>query len=767
MSAIRHERRGLRAVQASPYARPAKKSSWSLSSLFSFLNPLRFRNSSEELESEKSPEWMSLSSNSTEAGDVGRPAELQAPDYQHDTVIQIDPGHATHPPGPPQDRTYRISTSSLSKQSTLRLDDIDDSSPARNLEIVTKFLEERGGKPMSNVELEGVISLIRKSAPIEKPQPFRFSCSTSPTPGRDESPNAIHDFSPASNRSTQAPRRMLAKNPNGVYRWRGGGSARPTRSRNRYASPAFGPPRVSSERLVLKDSTATGEGLRTDNKRRRIDEEAVDTSTSLSSKTSTDGPAPVRVTLLDSAAAKSTQPSPSIIPPAVLSRPLNGINSQLKTNGTTNGTPAFRLRPSGLQKPTTPAVPSPLRQAWSGPSSDASSSPAQTSPKPTKVANFMAELIKEVTPPKRPDVSNPYQTASPVKITPSTTRPRPKRPRPTAKPAAPPTSKATTEPEWKDEEAGVEKPSPQAIIEATVPKGSKRARPPVHFEKSTTVEPITISPLEPAMDGMSETHAPTAQPPMKVTRTGTAYIVEEVEEDEEARARVAKKPKPYLNGRGAAPADRRVIINEAIVTDTKDVEMCNANERPGPKAIPLSIGPTVALSKTVFGPKPTSIPKEPSKLRFSYQPETTIPPTTSDMAVDQVKAGEASTRQVTAASAQDPKATTLALPANALPTFAFTFTTISGAFSPAEKVAREKVISKAEASLPTFSFTSKPETSLSTNGVAAPPIRTFNWSAAGLKSPSVATGGDWTCSTCMLSNPASATEKCTVCETPR
>lgn len=51
------------------------------------------------------------------------------------------------------------------KRSTLRLDDIDNTSPAKNLEIVTKFLEERGGKPMSSVELEGVISLIRKSTP--------------------------------------------------------------------------------------------------------------------------------------------------------------------------------------------------------------------------------------------------------------------------------------------------------------------------------------------------------------------------------------------------------------------------------------------------------------------------------------------------------------------------------------------------------------------------------------------------------------------------
>jgi hypothetical protein len=67
----------------------------------------------------------------------------------------------------------------------------------------------------------------------------------------------------------------------------------------------------------------------------------------------------------------------------------------------------------------------------------------------------MQDLIKEVTPLKRPDVSNPYQTASPVK--PLTKKPVVKRTRATVKSAAPLEQK---EPEL----------SPQAIIEATVPK---------------------------------------------------------------------------------------------------------------------------------------------------------------------------------------------------------------------------------------------------------------------------------------------------------
>jgi hypothetical protein len=88
----------------------------------------------------------------------------------------------------------------------------------------------------------------------------------------------------------------------------------------------------------------------------------------------------------------------------------------------------------------------------------------------------MAELIKEVTPPRKPDVSNPYQTASPVSKAGPPRRAN-KRLRATGKPTVP----AVVEKKPKEEDAkadasnekGKEKQkeySPQAIIEATVPK---------------------------------------------------------------------------------------------------------------------------------------------------------------------------------------------------------------------------------------------------------------------------------------------------------
>jgi len=87
----------------------------------------------------------------------------------------------------------------------------------------------------------------------------------------------------------------------------------------------------------------------------------------------------------------------------------------------------------------------------------------------------MAELIKETTPPSKPDLSNPYQTASPVgKVGPP--RRSARRPRATGRPAVPTKEqqaeeeKKKGEDEKKKEQEKLKEYSPQAIIEATVPK---------------------------------------------------------------------------------------------------------------------------------------------------------------------------------------------------------------------------------------------------------------------------------------------------------
>ena len=47
------------------------------------------------------------------------------------------------------------------------------------------------------------------------------------------------------------------------------------------------------------------------------------------------------------------------------------------------------------------------------------------------------------------------------------------------------------------------------------------------------------------------------------------------------------------------------------------------------------------------------------------------------------------------------------------------------------------------------------------------PAKSFDWSAAGIAPPPKPQGGTWMCSVCTLSNPASATDKCAICDAPR
>jgi len=92
----------------------------------------------------------------------------------------------------------------------------------------------------------------------------------------------------------------------------------------------------------------------------------------------------------------------------------------------------------------------------------------------------MAELIKEVTPPKKPDLSNPYQTASPVKPS-LKKKPAKKRKAAEGRPK---------EPEKKEEDL-----SHQTIIEATVPTVSVRHVPTLWcLVDSVTIGEQTLSP---------------------------------------------------------------------------------------------------------------------------------------------------------------------------------------------------------------------------------------------------------------------------------
>ncbi|KAF8661285.1 hypothetical protein AX16_001384 [Volvariella volvacea WC 439] len=771
MSATRRttQRAAARSQASLPYARPPlKKSSWSLTGLLSYLNPLRFGSSNNDLEENEEDERSASGSEQEQEQERSPSPELtRAAQTLTARGIQME-NDATAGQG-----------ISLPVISTTNLFSVpESSSPATNLRTVSRFLHGKAGQSLSELEVAGLISLIQKSTPAEKSEPFRFSSSSSASASKDNSPTlpnangSIFGSTSSEPQPSTAPKRMLTRNPNGVYRWQGAGSAKAGRSRNRYSSPAFGPTR-SSERLMIKDT----ESLKSDSKRRRVEEEATSTSTP-------NGSAPTdnnndQAAFRTSAAPEPTPGRVQLANSIPLAHPIPTTPTKQSTGST------LRPRVAVPPKPTTPANPSPLRQAWTGnsPQSDKS----DDSPPParqTKAANFMAELIKEVTPPKKPDLSNPYQAANPFVKYPS--KPKPKRTRPARQPpAAKEQDKGKGKEEEKEgedlgaaeekeKELPVEKEySPQAIIEATVPKGSKRSRPPAYFTKPEQATSIRGTQSQ------------------QLAATEESETMEEVEEQ-----RATKKTKPSTDDVATAPTTTHVPlephrVNTVTARDTPKPEL-----KPDAPAVPeqpkssfLSISPangSAAHSTLPSGPaSPTkgparpalsTIPKEPSKLRFVIQPESpgsiaspesspSLPPTSTPSIVDQP-------------TPTDPKQTALLLPRSSLPVFKLAPPAPMLSASTEHTKVKDEVMALAKASLPSFKFTLGNKA----NGVAttsagsnessksnAPLVTTtdFNWDAAGMKQSSAPAGGNWTCSTCMLSNPPTATEKCTICDAPK
>ncbi|KDR80595.1 hypothetical protein GALMADRAFT_207620 [Galerina marginata CBS 339.88] len=628
--------------------------------------------------------------------------------------------------------------------------------------------------------------------------------------------------SPQTVTPSSSPKKKLARNPNGTYRWEGAGSAKHARPRNRYASPAFGVSPSKSERVILKDNSGLGETL-SDSKRRKVGEES-STSSRLSASDSPNNPVPFP-------ASSPTTP---------------------RTNGsTTRSTTSSPSRLRTPAKPTAPVVPSPLRQAWSDASSSSSRDDTQQGPpqpsKQTKTANYMAGLIKETTPPKKPDLSNPYQAASPVgKVGPP--RRGTKRPRATGKPPAPGKDDATDEKKVKKEEKEKEKLndySPQAIIEATLPKGSKRSRPPARFEKRASSEETLES-----LPTQRET-------PVVVETRKVTYVVEEPDLDEDEARRSTKKVKPTVNGYGpppsvkskpstSPPSDSDITIEEVDIS-MQSTEIEKAKELPklttqingNASTNPASASsPTSRSSFSAF--KPNSIPKEPSKLRYSFQaevssatsspastptplPQATPPPLpksdfkfsppSSDFTFkvdDKATSPKSQPLPIKPEGKENNpemtvKAQVRAMNAMSLPVFAFALPgTLVFPSTPDHVKARNDAKALSKTALPTFDFGSemsavqfsfnydpaKPKQGSHFNptapkqnkpfvlGLGLPttpftppkptassaPVKGFDFAGAGMKVPTISKDAK-ACSLCGLSNPATAS-KCSTCEEP-
>jgi hypothetical protein len=119
--------------------------------------------------------------------------------------------------------------------------------PIPNIEQVASYFSQRMGTNVTTNKVESIITNLQTSHK-------KFNESTLPLP-----------FSPSDTASPVAsPSKKLARNPNGIYRWEGGGSANAARQCNRFATPASGVSPSQTGRPTTEESAGQ------DNKRRKV-----------------------------------------------------------------------------------------------------------------------------------------------------------------------------------------------------------------------------------------------------------------------------------------------------------------------------------------------------------------------------------------------------------------------------------------------------------------------------------------------------------------
>ncbi|KAK0484189.1 hypothetical protein EDD18DRAFT_1429800 [Armillaria luteobubalina] len=670
-----------------------KKLIWSLSGILGYLNPLRSHNDMEVDQVTPAPP---VGGSSVPPAQPQKPVGTTTPPLN--TNNEDTPGASAPPPPPPAHPPTLPQTVHAAPLNVSYTLPSPAESPEATLESVFAYLHDRRNQTLLPADADTIIEAIKQATASQGREPFRFT--TSPSPFRGNSPAVVANSVTIPSAS---PSKMLSKNPNGTYRWEGGGSAK-VRTRDRYRSPAFGPSRAAPDRLILDKSTSTSitENMKADTKRWRVTN---DTGTSFAEASGAPATPPTPTPTFRTGNAELPKLSFS-------SSATNGSLS--KPNGLPASTSTPRARATFVPlKPNTPVIPSPLHQAWGQTSSGSPESPLQTQKK-SSAANSMAGLIKDNTPTKKPDISNSYQTPGSARAT------RPKQLRATGKSTLPKKLSAV-----EDKEKVY---SPQAIIEATVPKGSKRSHPPTSIATTKSLP---------------------APKSFRVT-------VEDVEDEDNQP--VAKRMKLTVNGHSAPSASKGA-------------------ESPMPEIRVNGVNESNTLASSPFGSsilsarvgRSLNAPKEPSKLGYSYQPEAVnfpppaqvlapavlpsanLTPTTFSFLNTPAPSPFSLTMTRTSGDA-DPKAATLALPESSLPVFSFVSpSSRPSSPEPSDAEARGRAKAASTFELPTFLFPSSLVASPSKLvavilPVAAPiptaPPKSFDWNAAGVKPPSTAATGE-------------------------
>ncbi|KAK7686423.1 hypothetical protein QCA50_010647 [Cerrena zonata] len=651
MSVIRssNSRKDNRTYSSLPYARPTQqKSLWS--DVLSKINPLNFfARLNEDADSDVEIEEGLSESEHEEDEEEGAPPAPHCPpqnNYQNNNpaaeslrrrgeeierqemlqnIARVHAQSNASPERPGQ----RPPSSSTSKSSQSLEDAVGNHN---TLDLIRNFVQRKNDTEDINVvEAVGLISILNKvidDTQNIRREPFRFSKSPSVAPSPDPAQSSLtsntstaSNLSNLSNGSSTNSARVLTRNPNGNLRWMGAGSAKTTR--NRYSSPGFGTARPPRLRMVIPPPAPSP---KSDAKRRRVGSAQTSFSQSANSATSNTG---------SSSVSASAAPAPSVNG----SSATTSSSSPPRTNGTITipATPP-RGRTALTTKPTAPAIPSPLRQTWKqteSPSPPRSSASPSAGRQQTRAASILTELIGKATPSATADFFNPYQAASPVPIVPSMKKKPVKRSRPVKPKALPP-------PEEKEEE--VVQMTEQQIIEATVPKGSKRSRPPPELQRKREVKPAANDPFE-GLRRSARLKSPEPTPLPTITINGDSppnangkrpsnVSVEEVEDED--------LPSPKKQ--------KTIVLSQPtiILEEIEDVNMITPNvkvTKPSQIIEPEETGSSSSNNKRVsFAPSPPPIivppapsippsgsrpgfrmknthPKAPSKLRYSMKPQ--------------------------------------------------------------------------------------------------------------------------------------------------
>ncbi|VDB88673.1 unnamed protein product [Peniophora sp. CBMAI 1063] len=580
---VRNHSRRLRATAlASPYAKKAataqpKSSGWSIGGILSALNPFK-----------------RAQSNETDEDDYEAQQRGEEEEYEED--------ERPYTPPPPA-AALSMRGREMAGETPSRPIDIDALSEAaspgaqsNNAEVVARYLAESKGRSLAEQEIHTLVSLLR-SPTHDQPQPPRklalspapspsalraaaplpFSFATPPSPA----PANPFDFSSISQTQTQSqqeqkPKRTIPRDPNApIYKFTGAGSAKQNgaaRPRTRYVSPAFGSParsRAQGAGIALSPPPVQ----KGDAKRRKLEERSANAGPASPAKSASPAkekekakedepqmPATPRprhaVAVVRAGMGAPAVPSPlrngwHASPDSSPGSPTSAKKPATITNGNGNGISGLGMS-NGLMTPNKPTRASssvngngnrsPMSMSMSPARSLSGDDKEKPRSTPTKAAATLSALIAETAPPPppRPEVANPYQAALPARV--QTKRPARKR-----KVEDISKAKSAEEGEKKDDDGkGGEKGTKEEeigldrIIEATAPKGSKRARPPPDLaaapKPSSINEPRRSARLkspEPSVPAAKQTYRSLFEDKEKPKPNGKPVVEEVMDEEEE------------------------------------------------------------------------------------------------------------------------------------------------------------------------------------------------------------------------------------------